>query len=241
MTAPFSDQRFATTSWTIVRDASNASDDAARVALQSLCQTYWYPLYAYLRRRGFAVEDAQDVTQSFIASLLEKNSFARADPELGRFRSFLLGSLKKFVIDWQRHRQAQKRGSETSIFSIDATKAESRYELEPVDVMTPERIFARRWALTLLETALDGLARSYAQKQQTDLFNALRPHLNGDSDATNYKEIADSLAMTEGAVKAAAHRLRKRYRRQLQDLIAETVTGPDELKSELNELFSALG
>lgn len=238
--SPNSQRRFATTSWTIVRDASCATDSKSQIALESLCRTYWYPIYAYLRRRGIQAEDAQDITQSFIASLLAKNSFTRADPELGRFRSFLLGSLKKFVIDWQRKRQAQKRGGASVVFSIDSQAAESRYGIEPADTLTPERIFDRNWAMTVLNETMSRLEEIYAGKGQSQLFALLRPHLGGDAQTTGYSQIAAELETTEGAIKAAAHRLKKRYRKQLQDLISETVTGPDELRQELNDLFASL-
>lgn len=231
--------RFATTRWTMVQavgvDAPESQD-----ALAELCSTYWYPLYAYLRRRGHQAVDAQDLTQAFVASLLERSAVGRADPEKGRFRSFLLGSLNKFVSDEKRRQGAQKRGGDREILSINVDAAEDRYRLEPVDEVTPEAIFERRWALTVLDAAVSRLQAGYERSGKLALFEALRGHLGADKTTTPNREVAEKLGMQEGAVKVAAHRLRQQYREALRAEIAHTVTSTEELDDELKRLFQTL-
>lgn len=224
-----------------MRNARSLDGDESRAALQGLCQRYWYPLYAYLRRQGCTVEDAQDITQDFIASLLRKNSISRAAPEMGRFRAFLLGSLKKFVVDWRRRAAAKKRGGDCTLFSLDCQAAESRYRQEPIDCLTPELIYHRRWALTLINSAVDNVAADYQRREKSALFSALRGHLDGNQDRIPLAELVTKLGMTEGAIKVAAHRLRQRYRDELRRLIANTVSSPEEVADELAELFRAVG
>ena len=231
--------RFATTRWTMDQ-AVGIDAPESRDALEELCSTYWYPLYAYLRRRGHQAVDAQDLTQAFVASLLERSEVKRADPEKGRFRSFLLGSLNKFVSDEKRRQRAIKRGGDHEILSINVDAADDRYRLEPVDEVTPEAIFERRWALTVLDAAVRRLHVGYERSGKLELFEALRAHLGADKTTVPNGEVAESLGMQEGAVKVAAHRLRQQYKEALRAEIAHTVTNSEELEDELKRIFQTL-
>lgn len=233
-------EHFATTRWSIVQAAGGSSTDAGR-ALEELCRTYWYPLYAYARRQGRQVSDAQDLTQGFVASLLQKGTIGRADPDRGRFRSFLLGSFNLFLADQHRYQSARKRGGDQTILSIDTVQAEQRYQLEPVDCVTAEDVFERRWALTVLAAAAERLETHYVQTGRKSLFEALRGHLGADQERIPHAQIAAELGMEEGAVKTAAHRLRKRYRSALRSEIAQTVASADDLDAELSDLLRILG
>jgi len=223
-----------------VLTAGRSDTTRARDALAKLCQTYWYPLYAYVRRRGHSPEDAQDLTQEFFARLLEKNWVGDADQTKGRFRSFLLSALNHFLADeWDKAR-AQKRGGGLPLVPLQFDTAETRYGVEPADNVTPERSFELRWALTLLEEVLNRLRGEYEQEGKAALFAALNPCLVGERTSQPYAELAKKLGTTEGAVKAAVHRLRQRYRALLRDEIAQTVAGPDEVDEELRHLFAVL-
>ncbi len=212
----------------------------ARDALAKLCQSYWFPLYAYVRRRGHCPEDAQDLTQEFFARLLERNWVADADQEKGRFRSFLLSAMNHFLADeWDKAR-AQKRGGGAPALPLQFDTAETRYGIEPADNVTPERSFERRWALTLLEEVLKRLQAEYEREGKADMFAALNPCLVGERTAQPYAELARQLATSEAAVKSAVHRLRQRYRQLLRDEIAQTVARPDEVDEELRQLFAVL-
>ena len=243
---PAENAHFATTRWTLVVAAGAAKPDGlpeARKALGELCALYWYPVYAYVRRRGKNAEDALDLTQGFFARLIEKNDLAAADPARGRFRGWLLASVKHYLAnEWDRA-TAAKRGGGRTLLSINPDEAEDRYRHEPAHSLTPETIFDRRWALTLLEQALADLQSECARDGKTDLFAALKPTLTGDGrDAANpYRDIAARLGTTEGALKVAAHRLRKRYRDLLRQSIAETVERPEDIDEEIRDLFAALG
>ena len=212
----------------------------ARDALAKLCSTYWYPLYAYVRRRGQSPEDAQDLTQAFFARVLERNWIGRADQQKGRFRSFLLSAMNCFLADeWDKAR-AQKRGGGVAPLPLQFDTAETRYGYEPADRVTPEQNFDRRWALTLLEEVLRRLGDEYRQEGRAELFTALHPCLVGERTGQPYAELATKLGVSEGTVKAAVHRLRQRYRQLLRDEIAQTVAGPDEVDEELHHLFTVL-
>ena len=232
--------QFAETHWSLVLAARTTSPDAA-AALAGLCQAYWYPLYAFVRRQGHGPHDAQDLTQEFFARLLAKNYLADVDRTKGRFRSFLLASIKNFLAnEWDRAR-AQKRGGGDTVLSLDATSAESRYALEPVDAATTaDKLYDRRWALTLLDRAINRLRDEFVRDDKTALFDELKFALTGDKGDASHAAVADRLGMTEGAVKAAAHRLRKRYRELLRAEIAEPVATPAEVEEELRQLFAAL-
>ena len=231
---------FATTRWSVVVTAANAEAIThAQKALAELCQVYWYPLYAYVRRRGHAPADAEDLTQAFFVRLLGQQMLAAAQRERGKFRSFLLASLNHFLADEWDKAGAQKRGARR-IVSLDAQTAESRYFAEPHDALAPDKLFERQWALRLLEEVLRLLQAEYAAAGQAALFEHLRFGLTGDKSALPYAELATQLGMTEGAVKVAVHRLRQRYRARLREEIAHTVAGPDEVEEELRFLFRAL-
>ncbi|NQU09379.1 sigma-70 family RNA polymerase sigma factor [bacterium] len=230
---------FATTHWTIVLTAGRRDTSRARDALAQLCQTYWYPLYAYVRRRGYSPQDAEDLTQGFFARLLELDSLAAVAREKGRFRAFLLASMNHYLADEWDRASAQKRDARRTI-SLDALDAETRYAREPVDTVTPERLFERRWALTLLETVLHRLKKEYEAAGKRELFQQLRFAITGDKNAVPYADLAARLGMTGEAVRVAVHRLRRRYRQVLREEIAQTVTSPEEVKEELRALFASL-
>jgi RNA polymerase sigma factor (sigma-70 family) len=237
---PTGPQRFHTTHWSVVLAAGRPSSPHARDALASLCQVYWYPLYAYIRRKGHSPTDAQDLTQEFFTWLLEKNIAGKADRTRGRFRSFLLTSLDHFLAKHWRRAGTRKRGGGQTVLSLDLAAGENRYTLEPAHELTAEMIFLRRWALTLLEKTLTSLRDEFAERGKLELFEHLKPHLGGDETTVPYSQIAELLGKTEGAVKVAVHRLRQRCRELLRAEIAQTVSGPDEVDEELRDLFDAV-
>ncbi|MGD0252586.1 MAG: sigma-70 family RNA polymerase sigma factor [Verrucomicrobiota bacterium] len=231
---------FVTTHWSVVLTAARSDTTRARAALENLCQTYWPPLYAYVRRRGYSPEDAQDLTQTFFARLLERNAVAGVDPAKGRFRSFLLASLKHFLANEWDKAKAQKRGGGQVMIPLDIKSAENSGGFEPADNLTAENIFERRWALTLLEQVLRRLRAEYVRAGRENLFEQLKPTLTETSRTVAYAEIAIRLGTTEGAVKVAVHRLRQRYREVLRAEIADTVANPGEVEDEIRNLFAAL-
>jgi RNA polymerase sigma factor (sigma-70 family) len=238
MDSSFQAKHFPTTLWTVVQNVGRDDPARARAALAQLCQAYWYPLYSFVRRRGYAPHDAQDLTQGFFAQLLEKRGLEGVDPERGRFRTFLLASLKHFLAnEWDRT-HALKRGGGLTILSLDEESAESRYRLEPSHPMTPERHFERQWALTLLDQVLQTLQEEYHTEGKGDLFEELKTVLDGQPGA--YADMAARLRRSEGAIKVAVHRLRHRYRKLLRARIAATV-GERDVEDELRHLLAALG
>jgi RNA polymerase sigma-70 factor (ECF subfamily) len=231
---------FATTHWSLVVSAGRNDTPQARDALERLCRSYWFPIYAFVRRQGHGPHDAQDLTQEFFARLLESKSLAGADPARGRFRSFLLASLKHFLAnEWDRAR-AQKRGGGQVLIPIDVATAETSCGLDPADHLTAEKIFERRWALTLLDQVLRQLRAEYVRDDREKLFEQLKPTLTEASRTVAYAEMAIRLGTTEGAVKVAVHRLRQRYREVLRAEIADTVASPGEVEDEIRNLFAAL-
>lgn len=234
-----SHSQFAATRWTLVLNAAKqGGTEPARLALAELCRVYWFPLYAYVRRRGYSAEDAQDLTQAFFARLLEKNWLDAVAPEKGRFRAFLLAALKHFLAnEWDKAR-AQKRGGGVVPVSLDA---ETRYQREPVNELSPDRLFDRQWALALLETVLNQLRAEHDTNDKRWLFEALRGTLTGDQPEAGYAELGRQLGLNEGAIKVAVHRLRKRYRQLLRAEIAQTVNDPGQVAEELRSLFAAFG
>jgi RNA polymerase sigma factor (sigma-70 family) len=232
---------FVTTHWSVVLAAGRSDTPRARNALSKLCQTYWHPLYAYARARGHGREDAQDLTQEFFARLLEKNWIGSAEREKGRFRSFLLTVMKRFLADeWDKAR-AEKRGGGVPLLSLEFDTAETRLSHEPADGVTPEHSFERRWALTLLEEVLKQLREENEREGNAELFAVLTPCLVGERTSLPYAELAKKLALSESAVKSAVHRLRQRYRKLLREEIAQTVATPGEVDDELRHLLSVLG
>jgi len=237
--APGRDDTFATTHWTVVLAAGRAHTPQADHALEELCRTYWYPLYAYVRRRGYTHEDAEDLTQGFFARFLERNYLEGLTSEKGRFRAFLLASLKHFLAnEWDRaHRQ--KRGGEIPALSLDWESADDRYKINLPDDLSPDKIYDREWALALLERVIIRLRESCAASEQAQLFDSLKPFLTMDKGAVPYVQAAVELNMTEGAVRVAVHRLRKRYRDLLREEITQTLTDPAQVEEEMRALLGA--
>jgi RNA polymerase sigma factor (sigma-70 family) len=231
---------FLTTRWSVVLEAGRGGE-GARAALSELCATYWYPLYAYVRRRGYGAEDAQDLTQAFFARVLEKNVVHAADPARGRFRAFLLGSLKNFLAnEWDRV-HAQKRGGGVVPLSLDFDEADRRFSREPGHRLTPEKEYERNWALAVLDRALSRLESEYSRRGRGALFTRLKPALVAADDEGSRREMAADLGMTEGAVKVALHRMRGAFRESLRREISETVAGERDCDDELRSLIDALG
>jgi RNA polymerase sigma factor (sigma-70 family) len=230
--------QFPTTRWTLVVAAGDPQRKEARSALVFLCENYWYPLYAYLRRRGYPADQAQDLTQEFFIRLLEGRYLDRADPEKGRFRSFLLTSLKFFVADEEDRHRARKRGG-GMVVPLEFPSGEERYQREPAHGETPERIFERRWALSMLDRVVERLRNEFVHHGRAEHFERLKMFLLGQSDAP-YAELAREMNTSEGALKVAIHRLRKRYRELFRQEIADTVADPPEVESELRYLAAVL-
>lgn len=223
----------------MVLTAGQGDVPKAADALDKLCRSYWHPLYAYARRRGYSPVDAEDLTQGFFAWLLGRKSLESADPERGRFRTFLLSSFSNFLAnEWDKTR-AQKRGGGL-IESRPRDAAENHFAFEPADHFTPEQAFEWRWALTLLEQVMSRIAAEFARDGKTDVFEALKPCLLGERAAQPYAALASKLSMTEGSVKVAVFRLRQRYRQLLRNEIANTVAKPEEVEQELSYLFAVL-
>ncbi len=227
---------FPTTRWSLIVKAGTPASSQARAALEELCSVYWYPLYAFIRRKGNAPDRALDLTQDFFARLLEKDLLGSVEERKGHFRAFLQVTCKNFLIDTWR----QKREVSAKAISIDARTAEGRYVIEPADNMTPEHLFDRAWAFTLLERVLGLLAAEYAEPDRAELFNQLKVVLTEGKGAVRAAEVAQRLEMSEGAVHSASHRLRKRYREILEEQIAATLDDPAELDDEIRSLFDAL-
>ena len=234
------DATFVTTHWSVVLAARRSDTTRAQAALARLCQGYWYPLYAYVRRRGYSAPDAQDLTQEFFARLLGQNWLAQADRERCRFRTFLLAALNHFLANEWDKGQTQKRGGGVQIVPLQLDSAETRYGQEPADPLTPEQCFDRRWALALLEEVLKRLHQEHVAAGTGKMFDALKPCLVGDRQAQPYAALGAELGMSEGAVKVAVHRLRQRYRQLLREEIANTVATPEEVTEEMHHLFAVL-
>lgn len=229
-------QTFVTTHWSVVLSAAHSETTQAHDALAKLCQTYWHPLYTYVRRRGYSPEDAEDLTQGFFAALLQRGAVSTVSPDKGRFRSFLLASLNHFLSDeWDKAR-AQKRGA-GKVVSFDTQAAETWLSQVPSETLTPEKAFELRWAITLLEQVYQTLEEEHRQQGKGALFEALRSTLAGPGNSAPYAELAQRLGMNEGTVKVAVHRLRQRYRALLRDSISETVANDAEVEEELRYLL----
>lgn len=231
---------FASTHWSVVLRAGQSSSSKADEALARLCEVYWYPLYAFIRRQGHNPPDAEDLAQAFFARFLEKDYVKDVNRQKGKFRSFLLASLKHFLADqWDRTR-AQKRGGDKTHIPLDAQSAESRYLLEPRDNLTPDRIFERRWALTLLDQAMARLREEFALAGKAEFFDQLKSFMTAEKDAATYADAAAKLITTEAAVKMSVQRMRRRYRELLRAEIANTVADPEQIDEELRNMAQAL-
>jgi RNA polymerase sigma-70 factor (ECF subfamily) len=230
---------FATTQWSIVLTAQSRSP-AADQALEKLCRTYWWPLYGFVRRNGYGPEEAQDLTQGFFALLLERRDLDVVRQEKGRLRSYLLVSLKNFLAKARRRELAVKRGEGRALIPLDELLARESADLEPADSLTADRIFERRWALTLLEQVLTRLEREYQLAGNAKLFDCLKEFLSDEPGRRSQADLAAGLGMTENAIKQAFHRLRQRYRQLLRDEIAQTVAVPGDVEDELRHFISVL-
>ena len=230
---------FDATSWTMVREAGEPASPGTDAARAKLCQAYWYPLYFYVRRLGHSPEDAQDLTQGFFARLLEKNYVATADREKGRFRSFLLLLLKRFLAGELARANRQKRGGGVGLIPLDQEHTEDRYVAEPADELSPDKAFERRWAQVLLARVTDRLQAQCVAEGKGHLFAELRPFLSGESEET-YEAAARRLQIPRATLKVLAHRFRRRYEQLLREEIAPTVASPEEVEDEIRALFAAL-
>ena len=234
-------QWFATTHWSVVLTARQGDGSEAADALEKLCRTYWPPLYAYIRRTGCDQTEAQDLTQEFFARLLARDYLRQLRHREGKFRSFLLAYLKNFLSEQRRRAGAQKRGGDCVFISLDAPAGEQGYLLEPVDELTPDQVFERRWAQAVLQRALDRLRQEYAARGQAALFQPLQDYQPREPGGRSYAQLGDELAMTEAAVKSAVQRMRQRHRELLREEIAHTVTRPEEIEEELRHFRAVLG
>jgi RNA polymerase sigma factor (sigma-70 family) len=229
---------FATTHWTVVLAAGKQATPQSAEALEQLCQTYWFPLYAYVRRKGYTKEDAEDLTQAFFARFLEKNYLENLSAERCRFRAFLLASLKNFLSnEWKKSRTI-KRGGDQKILSLDWETADSHFQIAATTV-SPDKEYDREWAVALLAQVLDRLRREWEVEGRSDQFEALKIFLSAGKGTVPYSEPAKTLGVEEGAVRVAVHRLRKRYRQLLSDEIAQTLADPTQVDEEMRALFAA--
>ena len=233
-------QWFTTTHWSVVLSAREPSPDAEK-SLQALCRAYWPPLYTYIRRRGHAEHDAQDLTQEFIAQLLAKNFLASVAPHKGRFRSFLLASLKNFLVDAHKHATAAKRGGGVPLIPLDADPEENFLTAEPATHTTPETVFERRWAIGLMERAFAKLRDEFATAGKAAQFDRLKGYLEADTARGDYTVAARDLKMSSVAVGVAVHRLRQRFGELIRREIADTVATPEEIDDEMRHLIVVLG
>ncbi len=232
---------FATTHWSVVLAAKETDSAPAQSALETLCRGYWYPIYVYVRRKGYGPDEAQDLTQEFFAQLIAKEHLRLADQKKGKFRTFLLAMLDYFLArEWSRaHRQ--KRGGQFVFISLDQQTPEERYQLDLADSETPEKKFLRHWALTVLEQAMNTLEHECCENGKAALFSETKELLSGERDCATYAEIGRRLNMAEGATRMAVHRLRRRYGELLRNEIAQTVSRPEEVEEEMRYLLSAVG
>ena len=232
---------FETTQWSLVVAAGGDDSSAARAALATLCETYWYPLYAYVRRHGANADDARDLTQGFLTSLIERRDFEHLDQAHGRFRAFLLASLQHFLANDAARRRTQKRGGGVTLLPLAFDTAEGRYRIEPQDSATPETLYERRWALTVIDRVLAQIRREWEALGREAEFDALKACLLGQNPPGGYQTLAARLGTTEGAVKTAVHRLRRTFQAALRQDIAQTVSDPADVDEEIRYLVRALG
>ncbi len=237
---PATAREFTTTHWSVVVAAREPDAPQAAAALAELCRTYWYPLYAFVRRKGHSSHDAQDLTQAFFARLLEKNYVAQADRERGRFRTYLLAALTHFLADEWDKAHRLKRGGGREMISFDAASAEERYRLEPIDQLDAAKLYERRWVTTLFNQVLARLEDEFRDSGKGGLFGQLKGSLLAEDSGMSYAELGTRLGLTEDAVKQAVHRMRRRYRELFREEIAQTVAGPGEVDDELKHLYAVL-
>lgn len=228
---------FRQTRWSLVRQAAGFDSAESREALDALCRAYWFPIYAFIRRQGNSQQDAQDLTQEFFARLLAHNSIARADPQIGRFRAFLIGALKHFLADARRKADASKRGGGVEIISFEQAQAEERYQLEPLDDRTPDKLFEQRWTVVLLDSAVARLRAEFRADGKARQFEVLKTFLTSEGDEESYGKAGAELSRSPGTVAVAVHRMRRRFRHLVRSAIAETVTTADEVEEEYRSLF----
>jgi DNA-directed RNA polymerase specialized sigma24 family protein len=234
-------QNFQTTCWSVIIAARDGDTPAAKEALAALCSSYWYPLYAFVRRKGYDADTAQDLVQGFLTRLLEKRELVAVDRGKGRFRSYLMAACTHFLANERDYAYAKKRGGGRMTISIDGLSAEGRYRRVPAHQLTAERLFEKQWALTLLDRVVERLEAEMARVGKSRQFMALKPALLADASRTSFARIAAELAVSEEAARAATHRLRQRYRDLLRDEVTRTVDRPDDVEEEIAALFSALG
>ena len=232
---------FHTTRWTVVLEARGEKGKAGEEALASLCSTYWYPLYAFIRRQGSTPHEAEDLTQEFFRHFLQGTPLTNVHPGLGKFRSFLLVCLKNFLANERERARAQRRGGGQPMVSLDGADAESRYALEPADQLTPEKIFERRWAFAVLEQTMAELRQEFSTPEQRQTFEDLQGFLPGGHGALSRKELATKRAVSVGAIDVAVHRLRQRFGALLRQQVAQTVSSESEVEEEILYLISVLG
>jgi RNA polymerase sigma-70 factor (ECF subfamily) len=232
-------RRFQTTRWTLVRATRNLDSTEARQAIASLCELYWYPVYAFIRRSGHSEDDARDLTQAFFTRVIEKDAFQEARPERGKFRTFLLSSVRHFLANQRDAARAQKRGGGQALLSLEFEAGERRYVIDPPGDETPERTYERKWALEVIGQTMKALEARYRQTNRQPLFQALQPFLTGDEPGS-YVEIAEQMATTDGALRVAVHRLRQQFGLALRETIAETVERPEDVDDELRHLLEAV-
>lgn len=231
---------FATTQWSLVQSAGRTSSPSAKVALSKLCEVYWPPVYAFIRRKGHSVADAEDLTQAFFVHILETSFMAAADRNRGRFRSFLLASVTNFLNAQHRFHKAEKRGGNQAVVSLNIEFAEERFLKDSSASLSAEQLFERQWSLTLIQNAMNQLKLEYQSHGHSQLFELLEPLMNGATERTPYAQLSDQLGMSEDAIKQAARRLRIRYRELLRTAIAETVSSKEEIDDELRDLMNSL-
>ncbi len=236
---PTGGQEFASTHWSVVLSAGRGDDTVSREALAKLCRTYWYPLYAFVRRRGNAPEEAEDLTQDFFAYFLEKECVQRVDPQRGRFRAFLLSSLRHFLENEWDKRRAVKRGGRCRFVSWEELGAETRYRLEPFHDLSADKLYDRRWAMRVIENAMATLRKEHESGEELAVFDALHAHLSDGAGTETYQQLAARLDLSEAAVKMRVLRLRRRFGELLRIEVAQTVTGPVELEEEMRHLLAA--
>ena len=235
------DHRFATTRWSLVLAAAGDDSSRSRRALGDLCEAYWYPLYAFIRRRGSSPQEAADLTQGYLLQVLEKGYLRELNPEAGRFRSFLFASVQHYLSNQRDRERAAKRGGGREPLSLDVATAEGRYVIDPADDLTPEKLFERRWAMEVLDRAMARMRERAVRAGDAQRFERLKTYVTGEDSGPGYRALAAELGMTEAAVAVAVHRMRKEFGRRLREEIAETVADPREIDDEIRHLLRALG